>query len=400
MRIIVATVTTLLLCASFLPVSAANKPAANWVGTWAAAPMACPVKSGEPSAGDSTYRNVMRITIGGKSLRVQLTNEFGNSDLLVGAASIGVDSGDGKIKSGTDRGLTFGGRPSVTIPANGLIVSDEVSMEAPALSTLSVSVYLADQEIASRTCHELGMSTNYVTKGDSTASAQLPHLRTTTSWNFVKAIEVLADKNAFAVVAFGDSITDGYNSTGDANHRWPDYLASRLQKNQNTTQVAVLNEGISGNRILRNEAGPNAIARFDRDVLAGCGAKYLIILEGINDINWDDASQDASAEELIVGISQMITRAHAHGILVFVATLTPFQGTEGWTEKRDAVRTALNSWIRTSGAADGVIDFDKATQDASKPAAFDSRYDSGDHLHPGDVGYQAMANAIDINLFQ
>lgn len=383
-----------------LPAFGANKPAVNWVGTWTASPMACAVKSGEPSAGDSTYRNVMRISIGGTGLRVTLTNEFGNSELMVGAARIGVDSGDGTIKPGTDRALTFGGRPSVTIPPNGLMVSDEVSMDVPALSTLSVSLYVTDQEIATRSCHDLGRSTNYVTRGDSTAATKMKNARTTSVWNFVKGIEVRADKNAFAIVALGDSITDGYASTKDANHRWPDYLAERLQKGHNTTQISVLNQGISGNRVLRNEIGPNAIARFDRDVLGQSGARYLVILEGINDINWDDAAQDASAEELIGGISQLIARAHTHGLIVLAATLTPYAGTEGYSEKGEQVRTALNNWYRTSGAVDGVIDFDKATRDTSKPTAFNPAYDSGDHLHPGDAGYKAMADAVDLSLFQ
>ncbi len=382
------------------PAFGADKPAQNWVGTWAAAPMACPVKSGEPSAGDSTYRNVMRITIGGKALRVQLTNEFGNSSLTVGSAHVAIDAGDGAIKPGTDHALTFGGQTSVTIPANGLMISDEVPLEVAPLSTLSVAVYVADQEIAARTCHALGMSTNYVTKGDTTGAAAGKNVRTTDEWNFVKSVDVIADKNAFAIVTFGDSITDGYGSTKDANHRWPDYFAARLQKNPKTSQISVLNEGISGNRILRNELGPNAIARFDRDVLARSGVKYLVLLEGINDVKWDDPTQLASAEELIVGMSQLITRAHAHGITVYVATLTPFQGDDEYTEKGEAARVALNNWIRTSGAPDAVIDFDQVTRDASKPKAFNPRYDSGDHLHPGDAGYQAMGDAVDLTLFQ
>ena len=393
------------LCAFSAPAFAANepsanKPAANWVGTWAAAPMACPVRSGEPSAGDSTYRNVMRITIGGKALRVVLTDEYGNSDLVVGAARIAIDAGNGGIKPSTAHALTFGGHSSVTIPANGLMVSDEVPMDVAPLSTLSVAVYLADQEIAAKTCHELGMSTNYITKGDSTGTAAGKNARTTDTWNFVKGIDVIADKNAFAIVAFGDSITDGYGSTKDANHRWPDYFADRLQNNPKTSQISVLNEGISGNRVLRNGMGANALVRFDRDVLAQSGARYLIILEGINDVKWDDPTQLASAEELIVGISQLISRAHAHGLTVYVATLTPYQGDDEYTEKGEAARVALNNWIRTSGAPDAVIDFDKVTRDASKPKAFDPRYDSGDHLHPGDAGYRAMGEAVDIALFQ
>jgi lysophospholipase L1-like esterase len=395
----IRSITVSILSLSCLPAFAANKPTVNWVGTWAASPMACPAKSGEPSAGDSTYRNVMRISIGGKGFRVQLTNEFGTNQLMVGSAHIAINSGDGTIKPGTDHELTFGGRPSVTIPASGLMLSDEVSMDVPALSSLTVSLYVADQEISTRSCHVLGSSTNYVTKGDAAEAIKMKNARTTGSWNFVKGIDVRADKNAFAIVTLGDSITDGNASTRDANHRWPDYLAERLQKSHNTAQVAVLNEGIIGNRVLRNELGSNAIARFDRDVLAQSGARYLILLEGINDIDWLDPSENVSAEELIIGISQLITRAHAHGITVFAATLTPYGGADGFSEKGDLARTALNNWYRTAGVVDGVIDFDKVTRDPSKPTAFNPAYDSGDHLHPNDAGYEAMANSVDISLF-
>jgi lysophospholipase L1-like esterase len=389
------------LCAFSTLAFAADKQAAtNWVGTWAAAPMACPVKSGEPSAGDSTYRNVMRVSIGGKALRVVLTNEFGNSELTVGSAHVALDAGSGSIKPGTDHALTFGGHSSVTIPANGLMISDEVPMNVAPLSILSVAVYVADQEIAARTCHALGMSTNYITKGDVTTTGAAKNARTTEEWNFVKGIDIVADKNAFAVVTLGDSITDGYGSTTDANRRWPDVLAERLQKSAKTSQISVLNQGISGNRILHNELGPDAISRFDRDVLAQSGAKYLIILEGINDVKWDDPTQLSSADELIVGISQLITRAHSHGLTVFVGTLTPYGGNEEFTEKGEAARVALNHWIRTSGVPDFVIDFDQLTRNPSKPGAFDPRYDSGDHLHPGDAGYKAMGEAVDISLFQ
>jgi lysophospholipase L1-like esterase len=393
-------ITLIVGCSFNLSCFAEAKPAVDWVGTWAASPMACPVNSGEPSVGDSTYRNVIRISIGGKRFRVQLTNEFGTTQLRVDSAHIAIDSGSGTIKSDTDHTLTFGGRPSVAIPAGGFMLSDEVAIEAPALSSLTVSLHVADQVLSTRSCHILGSSTNYVAKGDATGATKMKDARNTHSWNFVKGIDVGKDKDSFAIVALGDSITDGNASTRDANHRWTDYLSDRLQKIHNKTQIAVLNEGIIGNRILRAELGENAIARFDRDVLTQSGARYLILLEGINDINWtDDSSQNASAEELIAGVSQLIERAHTHGIAVFAATLTPYGGADGFSEKGDLVRTALNQWYRTAGVVDGVIDFDEATRDPSKPARLNPIYDSGDHLHPNDAGYEAMARSIRLSLF-
>ena len=377
------------------------KPVGRWVGTWAASPMACPVEVGEPSAGDSTYRNVVRISLGGKRFRVQLTNEFGTQQLIVDSAHVALDSGGGTIKPSTDRTLTFGGRPSVAIPAGGFMLSDEVAIDVPALSSVAISLHVANQELSTRTCHILGASTNYVTKGEATGVTKMEEARATGSWNFVKGIDVQANKNAFAVVALGDSITDGNASTKDANHRWPDYLSDRLQKTHGATQIGVLNEGIIGNRILRAELGENAITRFDRDVLAQSGARYLILMEGINDINWtDDRSQDASTEELIVGVTQLVERAHTHGITVLAATLTPCEGSELFSEKGEPVRNALNQWIRTAGVADGVIDFDAVMRDPLKPARLNPLYDSGDHLHPNDAGYEAMAKSIRLILFR
>jgi lysophospholipase L1-like esterase len=396
MRLILA-LSAFYLC--LLPAFAADKPLTGWVGTWSAAPMACPVRSGAPSAGDTTYRNVARISIGGKGFRVQLTNEFGVSQLMVGSAHIAVNSGDGVIQPGTDHVLAFSGQPSVVIPAGGFVLSDEVAMDAPALSSLVISLYVKDQEISTRSCHLLGSSTNYVAKGDQAETAKMENAHTTDSWNFVKGIEVRAKSPAFAIVTLGDSITDGNASTKDANHRWPDYLAERLQTSGNTTQVAMLNEGVVGNRVLRTEWGQSAIARFDRDVLAQSGARYLILFEGINDINWSDPSEDASTEDLIVGISQLVERAHSHGITVFAATLIPYGGADGFSEKGELARTALNKWYRTGGVVDGVIDFDKTTRDPSKTSTLNPLYDSGDHLHPNDAGYKAMANAIDLGLF-
>ncbi len=386
-----------LVCGSALSGVAAAAPTVHWVGTWAAAPMACPVKSGE-SAADSTYRNVMRIGVGGRRIRVQLTNEFGSSPLKVDSAHIAVDSGDGAIEAGTDHPLTFGGHSSFVIPAGAFLVSDEVPMDLRALAKVSISVHVADQEIATKSCHVLASTTNYVVKGDATNARKMNNARSADSWSFVKGIEVGAERNSFSIVALGDSITDGAASTPNANHRWPDFLQERLLDKK--VAAAVLNEGIIGNRVLRTEWGQNSLARFDRDVLAQSGARYLIILEGINDINWSTPEEEASADELIAGISQLVARAHAHGIAVIAATLTPCADSDGFSDKKEQIRTAINRWYHTPGLVDGVVDFDAAVRDPSKPSVLNPAYDSGDHLHPNDTGYAAMAKAIDLSLFR
>ncbi len=372
----------------------------NWVGTWAASPVPCPAKFGRPAAGDSTYRNVVRVTLGGKAFRVKLSNEFGSSPLVVGSARIALAASDGATAPGSDHALTFSGRTSVTIPEGGLMVSDEVPIDLPALSSVAVSVYVIDQEIAMRSCHLLGMSTNFVAKGDQTQSAKLDHARVTSSWNFVKGIDVRASNSAFAVIAMGDSITDGNASTTDVNHRWPDYLAVRLQQQPNAKPIAVLNEGFVGNRLLHNsEWGPNALSRFDRDVLAQTGARYLILLEGFNDLSWLDPDENVKADDVIAGLSQLVTRAHARGLKAIGGTILPCAGSDVCSDKTEPERIAVNNWIRTSGAFDAVIDFEKVMRDPAKPASLNPAYDSGDHIHPNDAGYEAMAKSIDVGIF-
>lgn len=358
--------------------------------------MACPIKPGDPPATDSTYRNVMRVSIGGHGLRVQLSNEFGPAALTVGSAHVAIDTGGGYVKS--DRALIFSGRSSVVIPAGGFMVSDEVAMEVAPLTRLAVTLYLPRQELSTRTCHQFAMSTNFVAGGNQAGAVRMTSAHAVDSWSFVKGIEVRADPGAFSIVALGDSITDGYKSTKDANRRWTDDLAHRLQS-ASRTHVAVLNQGITGNCLLRDDFGQSAIARFDRDVLAQSGVRYLVILEGINDID-QRPSEISSAADLIAALSQLIARAHAHGIVVFVASITPSMGEEGSSAQGEQVRSTVNNWIRTSGVPDGVIDFDKTLRSLSKPSALRSAYDSGDHIHPNNAGYQAMADAIDIEWFR
>jgi lysophospholipase L1-like esterase len=378
----------------------------KWVGTWAASPEALAVNSGQPSPENSTYRNIVHISLGGTAVRIQLTNEFGTAPLTIGAAHVAVSAGGGSIQPGTDHALTFNGRPAVTIPAGALVISDPVTLQAAPLSDLAVSVYLPEQHINTTTCHSFGDSTNYILKGDATGAPTADNSSPIHSWCFVKGIDVstsAADKAA-AIVTVGDSITDGALSARDANHRWPDLLAARLQADQRTAHFGVLNQGINGNRVLHDGYAQSALARFDRDVIAQSGVKYLIILEGINDIGRIAKPQDPgdtiTADDLIFGVAQLVTRAHQHGIKVVGATLTPYMGAGYSSAAGEQVREAYNQWIRTSGVFDGVIDFDKITQDPAHANTFLPDYDSGDHLHPKDAGYKAMGDAIDLSLFR
>lgn len=391
----------LLLAAS----ASAQQPVTRWIGSWAASPMGEPVNPGQPAPADSTYRDVVRISAGGPSIRVILTNEFGSRPLAIGAASVAISAGPGgAIQPGSDHALTFAGQSSVIIPNGALAVSDPVPMDVAPLSSLAVSVYLPEQSIGSTTCHEDGQSTNFITQGNTTAAPALTDPRLIYSWCFVKGIDVsTTNPRDAAIVAFGDSITDGWQSTRDANSRWPDILAARLQADSRFRNLSVLNEGIGGNRLLHDGAGPNALARFDRDVLSQDGVRYLIVLEGINDIGHTaqprQPSDIVTAQDLIFALSQLVARAHAHGIRVYGATLTPYIGANYASPHGEEMREAENNWIRTSGVFDGVIDFDKITRDPSNPQVFAPAFDSGDHLHPNDAGYKAMADAIDLSLF-
>lgn len=381
-----------------------QETAARWLGTWAAAPMDLRVNPGQPAPGNSSYRDVVHISAGGSSIRVELTNEFGTHSLAVGAAHVALSAGSGSIQAGSDHALTFSGQPSVTIPAGGLVFSDPVSFQVAPLANLAVSVYLPEQPISDTTCHEDAQSTNYIAQGNATAAEALSDARPIYAWCFVKGIDVAApDAKAAAIVTFGDSITDGWQSTRDADRRWPDVLARRLQGDAKTAHLSVLNEGISGNRLLHDGAGPNAVARFDRDVLAQDGVRYLIILEGINDIGAIARPREPgdmiTTQDLTFALSQMVLRAHEHGIKVFGATLTPYAGAGYASDAGEQIREAVNEWIRTSGVFDGVIDFDKVTRDPAKPTMFLPSVDSGDHLHPGDAGYEVMGSSIDLSLF-
>ncbi len=397
----------LLIAASTLYAqSTAHKAApASWVGTWATSAFDGDPWHTVPTLVDSTLREVVHTSIAGKELRVRLSNEFGTEALRVGAATVALSTGESSIDATSLHSLTFGGASSIVIPPGAEVVSDSVPMATPAFTNLAISVYLPLQQISDVSVHSSAQQDNYIETGNHVSAASLNAPAVVPSWYFVKGVDVLSDApNAAAVVTFGDSITDGAWATENANHRWPDYLAQRLHSNPATSSLSVLNEGIGGNCVLIHCVGPNALARFDRDILAQAGVKYVIVFEGINDIGAlrrpNQPSYKLTAEDLEQGFAQMVARAHAHGIKVIGATLTPYKGAGYFTEKGEQIREAVNHWILTSGVFDGTVDFDKATRDPANPLVFARKYDHGDHLHPSDAGYAAMADSIDLSLFR
>lgn len=386
--------------------STAPKPApASWVGTWAASPFDGDPWHTIPTLVESTLREIVHTSIAGKSVRVRLTNEFGTEPLRIDAATIAISAGVSSIDAGSLHDLTFGGLPSIVIPPGAGALTDPVAMATPASANLAISIYLPLQQVSDVSVHSSAQQDNFIQTGNHVRDASFAEPVVTPSWYFLKGVDVEpANAHATAIVAFGDSITDGAHSTENANHRWPDYLSARLQSNPATAHLAVLDEGIGGNCVLIHCVGQNALARFDRDVLSLAGVKYVIVLESINDIGAlhhpNRPNYKLTAEDLEQGLAQLVARAHEHGIKVFGATLTPYKGAGYFTENGEQIRQAVNRWILTSGVFDATIDFDKATRDSANPLTFAPRYDSGDHLHPNDAGYAAMAGSIDLRLFR
>ena len=392
----------------------------HWVGTWATAPVVRAAAASQNDAPQSsakkrgprpleihnqTLREIVHTSIGGTHARIVLTNVFGTAPLEVGAASIALRDKDAKIEPASKRALTFGGQTSVVIPPGAILFSDAVEENVPAMGDLAIDLFLpGDLTATPLTIHAGASQTNYISQpGDFAGAADLPVESTQLSWAFLSRVEVQAPEQAGAIVFFGDSITDGTRSTPNTNARWPDDLARRLlAKPAPAGELAVLNEAIAGNRLLAdstNNFGINALARFDRDVLAQSGAKYVVVLEGINDIGGLGGPKSPEAAAIIEAHRQLIERAHEHGLKIFGATLTPFEGAMYFTPEGETKRQAVNAFIRTGKAYDGVIDFDAVTRDPQHPAKYLAAYDSGDHLHPNDAGYLAMANSIDLKLF-
>jgi lysophospholipase L1-like esterase len=395
----------------------------SWVGTWGTA-VTGPALPPQPGTvfENQTLRQIVHVSTAGSEIRVRLGNEYGTQPLVIGEARVArrpAGAGGSEIVRGTDRALTFGGRKSVSIPAGAPALSDPVRLSVPALTDLVISIYLP-QRTPAATLHGSAFQANFVAAGNATRAVSLSGATEVTSWYFLSGVSVSASASAGSVVAFGDSITDGAITTGNANNRWPDFLARRLQADRSHQRLGVLNKGIGGNRILHDGNtlegtpfaglgplfGDSALSRFDRDVTAQPGARYVVVLLGINDIgqpgSTSPVSEAVTVEELIGAYRQMIARAHERGLRIYGATLTPFEDTTipgYYNLANEQKRQAVNRWIRTSGEWDAMIDFDRAVRDPERPLSMLPAFDSGDHLHPNDAGMEAMADAIPLRLF-
>jgi len=352
---------------------------------------------------NQTLRQIVHTSIGGSKLRVVLSNAYGTAPVQIGGGSVALRDREASIQPASLKTLLFDGAPTATILAGATLVSDPVDLTLAPLSDVAIDLFVpGDLGVSPSpvTTHNGASQTNYVSDtGNHVGEPAMTASLRPGAWFLIARVEVMAPANTMAVATFGDSITDGARSSLDVNNRWPDVLARRLAARKGVG-VAVLNAGISGNRVLGDGAGTSALSRFDKDVLMQTGVTHVVVMEGINDIGLARSNPTPSAADLIAGHKQLIERAHARGLKIYGATLTPYEGAAYYSPEGEAKRQALNEWIRTSGAYDGVIDFDKATRDPAAPAKFLPAYDSGDHLHPGDAGYTAMGNAVDLALFK
>ena len=415
----------------FVPRSGAQN---NWIGTWAAAPQAA-VQGRVETFHNQTLRLIVHTSAGGKKVRIKISNTFGDQPLLIGAARIARRAAEADIDPASDRALKFHGNASTTIAPHSMVVSDPVNLEVPALSDLAISLFFPETA-ALTTAHILALQTNYVSAetGDATAQMKFPVAEKITSWPFLTGVDVESGPQAATIVALGSSLTDGDGSSMDANCRWPDVLAERLQKaDREDTELAVLNEGIIGNRLLsdtqspRQAGGPpplgavyeqlgpalgqSGLARFDRDVLAQAGVKYVILALGVNDMLFPGSfipqTEAVTAQDLISGNRQLIARAHKKGIRVIGTTIPPFGHAlfrnpfydRFYSPEKEKIRQEVNAWIRTAGEFDGVIDFDQTVRDPNHPTQLLPAFDSGDHLHVNNAGNFAQSNAIPLPLF-
>jgi lysophospholipase L1-like esterase len=380
----------------------------RWIAAWASAQQTPEPQNALPDADltDATLRQTVPLSISGKRLRVRLSNAFGHAPLEIDAAHVALaaTAGSPRIKPGTDRTLTFGGRPVVVIPAGAEYWSDPVDLAAPALADLAVTLHFAGAP-GSETGHPGSRTTSWLVHGDAGAAEDLGRGSKVLHWFQLSGVDVAAEAGS-AVVVLGDSITDGRGSTTDGDDRWPDQLARRLQATPSTATIGVVNAGIGGNRVLLDGLGPNAMARIDRDVLSQSGVSAVIVLEGVNDLGTltqagpaAPAAHAALVERLTVAYAQIVAEAHAHGLTVIGGTITPWAGAPVYhpDAQNEADRQQVNAWIRTPGRFDAVADFDAALRDPQHPDRLLTAFDSGDHLHPSPAGYKAMADAVPLD---
>ena len=397
----------LLLAAALVTPAPAAARTCSWQGSWMSAQMTPDANNALPAGAlnDATLRQIVRLSTGGNRVRVRVSNAFGRTPLAIGAATIARSPGNDTARVAPDslRRVTFGGAAGVTVPPGGEWLSDPVTIAAPSFGDVAVSLHVRS-EPDGQTAHAGSRATSYVVAGDRSGATDLTGATPTDHWFLLSGVEVERCAPATAILAFGDSITDGYGVKPNRNERWTDFLSRRLGG-----RTAVLNAGIGGNRLLLDGTGANALARLDRDVLGQAGVTHLIVLEGINDIGMLTRDRPAGAAEhraLVAGITgayaQIVARARAHGVKVIGATVLPFMANRYYhpDAASEADRQAVNDWIRAPGHFDGVIDFDRAMRDPARPAYLLAAYDSGDGLHPGIAGYRAMAEAVPLALLQ
>jgi lysophospholipase L1-like esterase len=391
--------------------SAQRPPDSLWVGSWAASQQIPEPQNALPQADlhDVTLRQIVHLSIGGRELRVHLSNVFGTAPLHVSSVHIArpISTSQATIDVASDKPLSFDGALDVTIPSGAEYISDPLVYPVSPLSDLAITMHL-DAAPERETSHPGSRATSYLTSGDVVAEADLPEAKHFDHWFQLSGVDVSAGPQGTSIVVLGDSITDGHGATTNGNDRWPDILAQRLQASLQTRSLGVLNHGIGGNRLLLDGLGPNALSRFDRDVLAQPGVQYVIVLEGVNDLGTATRSAEISQQEhdalvrRILGVyEQMIQRAHTHGVEIFGATITPYGGSDYYHPgaMSEADRQTINAWIRAVGHFDGLIDFDKTVRDPQHPDKLSPAYDSGDHLHPSAAGYRVMGGAVPLSLF-
>ena len=381
-----------MFCASCVTSPPANK---CWISAWVSGQQLTEPRNNPPvSLTDNTLRQVVYVTLGGKKLRVQFSNAYGSGPVTINAAHIAVSKGAGSIDPATDKALKFEGAPSITIPAGQEIYSDAIDFKVEPLSNLAVTIYFGETS-PDVTGHPGSRTTSYIQTGNAVTATEMSSAKRTDHWYNLSGIDLWLDDSYACIVTLGDSITDGRGSTHNKNNRWPDNLARRLKENPATSKIGVLNQGIGGNTIVAGGLGPTALKRFDRDVLEPKGVRWLIILEGVNDIG--NSRNPGIAEQVIAAYEEFIEKAHAKNIKVYGVPILPFGGSQ---YRNETARQTINEWIRTSGKFDAVIDLDEAVRDPENPSRLLREYDSGDHLHLSVAGLQKMADAIDLDLFK